>query len=152
MLTERKALSVLRKQGYKITTQRCSVLKALFSCKEHLTANAIYNRAKRDDPKIGLVTVYRILDLFNNLGIICEVRTSGNSHSYLLSRPLEHHHHLVCNGCGVVSDFSDCGLDQLTERLSRKTGYEIEDHVLEFRGYCQECTSSRLSGIRTTAR
>jgi hypothetical protein len=75
-----------------------------------------------------LVTVYRTLDILSELGLICEVHSGGNCRSYLMRRPQEHHHHLICADCGTVADFTDCDLSELEQRLSLETGFEIKGH------------------------
>jgi len=86
-----------------------------------------------------LVTVYRTLDILDELGLICQVHSVGGCRSYLMRRPSEHHHHLVCVECGRVDDFSDCDLSELAEKLARENGFEIEGHILEFSGRCADC-------------
>ena len=137
--TDKKLLSVLKKYGYKLTPQRRAVLKVLNSSQEHLTPADVYEKVQPECPGIGLVTIYRLLKLLIKLGLICEVRANGNPRRYLIRRQPEHHHHLICSGCGVVVDFTDCDLSGLGKRLSRETGFEIETHLLEFVGLCRNC-------------
>ena len=94
---------------------------------------------RQELPGIGLVTIYRTLEILAELGLICEVHTGGNCRSYLMRRPSEHHHHLICSDCGTVVDFTDCDLSRLEQRLHRETGFKIENHLLEFAGQCQNC-------------
>jgi Fe2+ or Zn2+ uptake regulation protein len=63
----------------------------------------------------------------------------SRARSYLLHRLPVHHHHLICSGCGTVLDFTGCGLDALEKKLSRSTGFNIDNHRLEFSGKCREC-------------
>lgn len=135
----KKLSSALKRYDYKLTPQRQAVLKVLSSSQEHLTPAEIYQKVCQEYPGIGLVTIYRILKILNELGLICEVHTGGNCRCYLLRRQPEHHHHLICSGCGAVVDFTDCDLSQLGERLSRQTGFKIESHLLEFLGRCRSC-------------
>ena len=136
---ERKIVSILRQRGYKLTPQRRAVLNVIALTREHLTPAAIYERVHQEHPGIGLVTIYRTLEILAELGLICEVHIGGNCRSYLMRRPLEHHHHLICSDCGAVVDFADCDLGELEQRLSQETGFKIEDHLLEFLGRCQNC-------------
>ena len=62
-LTERKVSSILRRQGYKLTPQRRAVLNAIAANKDHLTPAEIFERVRREYPGIGLVTIYRTLDI-----------------------------------------------------------------------------------------
>jgi len=137
--TDKKLLSVLKKHGYKLTPQRRAVLKVLSSSQEHLTPTDIFEKVQPEYPGIGLVTIYRLLQILTEFGLICEVRANDNSRRYLIRRQPEHHHHLICSGCGTVVEFTDCDLSGLGKRLSRETGFEIETHLLEFVGLCQSC-------------
>ena len=137
--TGRKVAATLRQHGYKLTPQRRAVVRTIVSSQGHLTPTAIYEKVHQEYPDIGLVTIYRTLDMLDKLGLICEVHAVGNRRSYLVRRPSEHHHHLICSECGTVVDFTDCNLTELEQRLSQETGFEIKSHLLELLGRCQNC-------------
>ncbi len=137
-LAEARIAAKLRGHGYKLTPQRRVVIRAIASSQDHLTAAGIYERVHQAHPNIGLVTVYRTIGILAELGLICELHAGGSCHSYTLSSP-EHHHHLICSSCGMVVDFTGHDLGQLEQRLSLETGFEIEDHLLEFTGLCRAC-------------
>jgi Fur family ferric uptake transcriptional regulator len=142
-LNERKLVTTLRKHGYKLTSQRIAVIKAIASSNDHLTPADIYTKVCRENPDIGLVTVYRTLEILDKLDLICEVHSGGSCRSYLVRRPVEHHHHLICSDCGKVVDFTNCDLSKVTQSLSEKTGFKIESHLLEFLGICQACQKAQ---------
>ena len=137
-LTERSIATTLRRHSYKLTPQRRAVIGAIASSPDHLTPAAIYEKVHQERPDTGLVTIYRTLEILARLGLICELHAGGSGRSYTIGAP-EHHHHLICISCGEVVDFSGYDLSPLEERLSRETGFEIEDHLLEFTGLCQNC-------------
>jgi len=134
----KKIATVLRQHGYKFTPQRRAVIQAIASSQGHLTPADIYKRVRREHPEMGLVTVYRTLDILAKMGLICELHAGGNCRSYTTAAS-ERHHHLICSSCGRVVDFGACNLSDLEQRLSRQTGFEIEDHLLEFVGLCHSC-------------
>ena len=136
--TERKIATTLRQHGYKLTPQRRAVIQAIVSSQDHLTPAAIYQKVHQYHPNIGLVTIYRTLDILTELNLTCELHAGGSCRSYTISCP-EHHHHLICSNCGRVIDFTGYYLSELEQRLSRETGFDIKDHVLEFTGLCQDC-------------
>jgi Fur family ferric uptake transcriptional regulator len=136
--SEKKIAIILRQQGYKFTPQRRIVIQTVASSQDHLTPAAIYERVHQEHPNIGLVTIYRTLDILAKLGLICELHAGGSCRSYTTGAS-EHHHHLICTNCGKVVDFSGYDLSQLEQRLSLETGFDIEDHLLEFVGLCQAC-------------
>jgi Fur family ferric uptake transcriptional regulator len=137
--TEKKIRRSIRQHGYKITPQRRAIIKAIIDTREHLTPSAIHERVSREKPGIGLVTIYRTLEMLAGLGFICEMHAGGSCRSYLVRRPAEHHHHLICSDCGRVIDFTDCDLGGLERRLARETRFKISGHLLEFVGQCWNC-------------
>jgi len=138
-LTGKKIAANLKQRGYKLTPQRCAVLKVITRSREHLAPVAIHEEARKCHIKVGLVTVYRTLEILAELGLICEVHTGGRQRNYVMRRPVGHHHHLICSDCGKVVDFAACDLDELEHKLSQKTGFKIESHILELHGRCPQC-------------
>jgi len=105
MLTDRRIGAILRENGHKLTPQRQAVIAAIAGNRDHVTPTEIHTRVRREHPRVGLVTVYRTLDLLSRLGLICEVHAGGTCRSYLLRRPKDdHHHHLICSRCGTVAE------------------------------------------------
>ena len=140
-LTANRIAGIMRKNGYRLTPQRHAVLKAIAGSHDHLTPAEICERVQEEYPHIGLATIYRVVNLLTELKLICRVSLGGNSLSYLMRRPLEHHHHLVCSQCGRAVDFTDCDLSQIEQRLSRETGFNIQGHLLQVHGSCPECST-----------
>ena len=141
-LTANKIAGILREHGYKLTPQRHIVLRAMASSRDHLTPEVIYEKSRVEDPGIGRVTVYRTLDLLSKLNLVCRVHAEGRCRSYMMRRPTEHHHHLVCSGCGKVIDFTNCSLIEMEKKLSQESGFDIRGHLLEFYGLCRDCISN----------
>lgn len=124
------ALGRLRGRGYKATPQREAVLRAL-AAEQHQSLEGIHSRC----PEVGLVTVYRTLDLFGELGISRRLDL-GDGPRYELAEA--HHHHAICESCGLVSEFEQCPLDP--ERLpSAPEGFEVSSHSVEVYGRCASC-------------
>ena len=140
-LTEREVVTTLRQHGYKLTWQRRVVIRTVVSTQDHHTPIAIYEKVHQDYPNIGLVTIYRTLEILTRLNLICELHAGGSCHSYTIAAP-GHHHHLICSNCGRVVDFTGCELEEMQQSLSKKTGFRIDGHLLEFIGLCQTCQIS----------
>jgi Fur family transcriptional regulator, ferric uptake regulator len=138
-LTANKIIGILKEKGYKITPQRRALLKVIASHHDHLSPEAIYEITKQEYPSIGRVTVYRTLEILNTLDLVCQVHALDGCHSYMMRRPTEHHHHLVCSRCGKAVDFTDCNLKNLENNLAEKTGFSIDGHLLELYGKCSDC-------------
>ncbi len=137
-LTKRKIAVKLRQHGYKLNPQRQVVIQTIASSRDRLTPTAIYEKVHQVHPNIGFVTIYRTLDILARLNLICELHVGGSCRSYTIGAP-GHHHHVVCSSCGQVVDFTGYNLDKLEQRLSQETGFDIENHLLEFVGLCHDC-------------
>jgi Fur family ferric uptake transcriptional regulator len=137
-LTERKITATLHRNGYKLTPQRQAVIDTIVTSQDMLTPASIYEKVSNEHPDIGLVTVYRTLELLSRLGLICELHAGSTCPTYTASNQ-EHHHHLICSACGKVVDFTGHDLEPLEDRLSRESGFMIQNHVLEFIGVCSTC-------------
>ena len=137
-LTEKKVATALKRNGYKLTPQRQAVIWAITSSQDYLTPATIFDKVRQDHPNIGLVTIYRTLEILAQLELICELHGEGIYHSYTISTP-QHHHHLICSNCGTVVDFTGYNLSELEQNLSKKSGFRIDSHLLEFFGLCQAC-------------
>jgi Fur family transcriptional regulator, ferric uptake regulator len=129
---------LLRKSGHKATPQRMAIINIVMESKELLSPAALFEKARQVDPEVGEVTVYRTLNILFELGLVCMVHTGENTHSYI-SRPPEHHDHVICSSCGKVVDFMDCNLAELEQRLMKNTGFNIKEHRLDFYGVCSQC-------------
>ncbi len=113
----------IRGLGYKATPQRLAVLRAL-AAEQHQSLGEIRARC----PEVGLVTIYRTLDLRSEIGVVRRLEL-GVGPRYELAE--DHHHHLICESCGAVSEFERCPLDL---RRLRRVDFEVNSHTLEIYG------------------
>ena len=120
----------MRGAGYKATPQRTAVLRALIA-EQHQSLEEIRARC----PEVGLVTVYRTLDLLNELGIVRRLDL-GDRARYELAE--DHHHHMICESCDDISEFDECPLDS-TLLPVENSDFEIRSHSLEVYGRCAVC-------------
>jgi Fur family ferric uptake transcriptional regulator len=135
-------LQKLKQAGYRVTKSRKSVVRTLQGAEGWLRPESILERARRRHPSLGLVTVYRTLNLLSELGCVRRVHFEDGCHGYAQSA-LSHSHHLVCKRCRQVVEFPGTDeLEPLLQRLALKTGFIIEDHMLELLGVCPDCQSS----------
>ncbi|MEA2161014.1 MAG: Fur family transcriptional regulator, ferric uptake regulator [Solirubrobacteraceae bacterium] len=94
-------------------------------------------RSKR---RVSRASVYRILDELERLGLVQRVETGQAMVRYeRIDDQHEHHHHLVCERCGLIMPFSDDDLERAIKRLSRRVPLEVSEHDIVLRGACAEC-------------
>lgn len=124
------AIGKMRGGGYKATPQRTAVLRALAE-EQHQSLEEIRARC----PGVGLVTVYRTLDLLGELGIVRRLDL-GDGARYEMAE--DHHHHAICESCGDISEFEKCPLDPTLLPL-KDSDFEVRSHSLEVYGRCAAC-------------
>jgi Fur family ferric uptake transcriptional regulator len=96
-------------------------------------------RARRTEPRLGLATTYRTVELLRAAGSLrtlagTEPRTYVRCHA-------DHHHHLVCIRCGNVEDTDLCGAPSAAE-LAERHGFAPSRHELEIYGTCARCRAA----------
>jgi len=138
MLSERQIVEQLSRAGYRITLPRRAVIRALVADEGSSTPAQVHSRAQQHCPTLGLVTVYRTLDLLATMGFVRRIHAEDGCHSYAPASN-GHCHHLICRRCGATVEFEGCDLSTFLNEVSQQTGYEIEDHLLELVGLCSMC-------------
>ena len=125
--------------GYRLTSPRKVVMQILSASAQPLAPLEIYQRAQKMDAHLGLVSVYRAMELFTDLGLVRRMHLEDGCHAYTLSSP-GHNHTVICRNCDKTVEFmGDEDITDLVGRVERMTGYRIEDHLLQFYGLCQDC-------------
>jgi Fe2+ or Zn2+ uptake regulation protein len=138
-------IQTLRGRGYRITQSRRAILAALTESDTWLRPEEIHSSAREAHSHLGLVTVYRTLELLREEGIARRIHLPGGCSGYALKSP-GHNHLLVCTRCQRTLEFPGCDLSDLLGALSRKTGYDIRGHILEITGVCPACRTSSMRG------
>jgi Fe2+ or Zn2+ uptake regulation protein len=120
------------------TKQRQAVLRVIRESEEHLTANEVFDDARRILPGISFATVYNSLRYLRNEGLISEVRFGTDATRY--DRKLTRHDHALCNNCGKLVDLELSIPVELIEEASALSKFKAESIELTLRGLCPECS------------
>jgi len=136
-MTTEEMRGLLRKSGQKATLSRVTVLKAL-QARKHPTSAQDLIEALRGE--MDQATIYRILKIFKDKGLIRQIDLRHNHAHYEIVRNDEHHH-LICNQCGRIEDVHHCGIENTYAAILKGSKYfsEIDQHALEFYGVCKKC-------------
>jgi Fur family ferric uptake transcriptional regulator len=133
----------LEARGHRVTPSRRAVIAAVLQQEGHFAVDDLLHRCRG----AGRATVFRTIRLLTELGVVCRVLLDDGTLHYRVSERSQHHHHLVCIGCGSVRDLDDCSVTDLVRDLSNASGYEIDGHWLEFYGHCSACRASVEVGL-----
>ena len=131
--------AVLRREGYRSSEARRAVVDVLSRQHCCMTAQEIWDAVRSEGGVVGIASVYRILDLLTEQGLVQKVDLGAGRAHYEPVRPAAHHHHLVCDECGRVDAFEDEVLETALRRLESDSGYSIARHDVLLRGACRDC-------------
>jgi Fur family ferric uptake transcriptional regulator len=131
----------LRQAGYRLTQPRLAVLQVLQENSGFLSPAEIHERGRALYPSLGLVTVYRTLETLDELDLVRRVHGRGNCHGYARANSARGHY-LVCHRCGQVVEFPCEGMEGVIEAVRQRSGFAIEEHLLELVGLCPACQSN----------
>ena len=120
-----------------LTKQRKAVLQVIQESEQHMTANEVFDDARRLLPGISFATVYNSLKYLKNEGLIGEVRFGADSTRY--DRTLTRHDHAICNKCGALVDLELSIPDELMKEAAARSKFEAGSIELTLRGLCPEC-------------
>lgn len=121
-----------------LTKQRQAVLRVIRGSEKHLTANEVFEDARRLLPGISFATVYNSLRYLKNEGLIAEIRFGTDANLY--DRKLTRHDHAICNNCGKLVDLEVPLPDGLLEVASDRSKFKAASIELILRGLCPECS------------
>jgi Fur family ferric uptake transcriptional regulator len=125
-------------QEYNLTTQRRLLLEVLQEAQGPIDAKELYQLASTKDQHISWATVYRSLNLFEQLGLVDERRLTKAHCSYETKKSLEHMH-LVCQCCGKIIEFDNYLIRELVEVVKRELNFHVTKTDLDLEGYCAKC-------------
>lgn len=128
----------LRSRGGRLTPQRQIVLEALHRIPGHVTAEQILEEIGASHPNINLSTIYRNLELFEELGLVYHAHMGHGPGSYHLSSRGTHNH-LVCRNCGAEIDADIRALGSVEDELMAHHGFEADFSHFAVSGLCRSC-------------
>jgi Fur family ferric uptake transcriptional regulator len=128
--------------GERVTRQRLLVAEALAAAGRQLSAQELYDRIRVEHPDVGRATVFRALEALVSVGAARRLERPGHIYAYVSCEP-EHHHHLVCTQCGRVEEIGERHVGELSEAISARYRFHIEDATLDFYGRCARCQGAR---------
>ncbi len=131
--------TTLRSRGYRLTPQRQLVLQAVDTL-DHGTPDEICAEVRRTAPSVNISTVYRALELLEELGLVTHAHLGHGPPTYHAVSG-EGHVHLVCRTCGGVTDVPASITDDLVARLAADHGFESDVSHFAVHGRCAECSS-----------
>ena len=124
------------------TTRQREAVRAVFADLEGFhSAQEVHARLRDGGDAVGLATVYRAVQSLADDGELDSIRTDSGEALYRRCSP-QHHHHLVCRGCGHTEDV-DCVVGSAPcLQPSESRGFVLDEAEVVFWGLCPSCTST----------
>jgi Fur family transcriptional regulator, ferric uptake regulator len=136
-MDETKLRSYLAAKGYKLSQARGEVFAVLQQSPIPLSNAEIIHKLRG---VIDKTSVYRVLSLFESIGVTHRLWNGFKSKSELTDAFSVHHHHFTCRRCGTISGFESKTIEDSLKRLAQSRGITITAHQLELSGYCKDCS------------
>jgi Fur family ferric uptake transcriptional regulator len=135
-----RTLDSLLAKGLRHGGARRLVVECLAEQECCLTAQEIFDRLRGSGRRVGIASVYRVLELLTSEGFVQRIELGSGLSRYEPVRAGGHHHHLVCDSCGKVEAFEDRALERALHRVEGRSGYAVAGHDVLLRGACVDCS------------
>ena len=124
-------------KNIKLTENRRIIAGVISDSQDHPDVEEVYRRASKINPKIGIATVYRAVNMFEELGVIAkhDFGGKGKARYEKLEGEEDHHDHLIDITNDEVHEFFSEELEKLKDKIAREKGFELVGHKLEL--YCK---------------
>lgn len=128
----------LKRAGLKVTSPRIKILEIMQKPEhQHVSAEDVYRVLIEQEDEVGLATVYRVLNQFEDAGIITRHHFESGRSVFELSAK-DHHDHLVCLTCGRVIEFEDQVIEKRQLEVAEANEIKLTNHSLYLYGECKK--------------
>lgn len=137
-----RMILLMKNKGYKLTPQRRYIIDAVMeNSEQHLSIDEIYTEVKKVCPEIGIATVYRTVQMLEQIGVLTKHHFDDGCSRYELADESKrhNHHHLVCVKCGKVIEIQDNYFGELEQHIEKDKNFTITNHTVTFYGNCKDC-------------
>ena len=135
----------LQARGLRVTPQRAIIFEAIEKLEGHITAEDIYQEVEQVNSYISLATVYRTLELLQELNLITQTNF-GRHQTHFALKDHGTHHHLVCINCNQIEEFDDELFDPIRTRLEERHSFEVHTEHMSLFGLCRRCREEQDLG------
>ena len=141
MITTETILDAFKQKGLRVTEPRRTLALLLVeTAGSEFTAEQLWDMALARDPDVGRATVFRAIEVLQELHLLHRVEFADGSHRFRFCHEAgQHHHHITCSVCGSVSEIDTCLSEEQLAAIEKLAGFVIEGHRLEFFGRCARC-------------
>ena len=140
---ERSVTNMLRDRGFKVTPQRLAIYDILAKTKAHPSAEMIFSELQPLYPTMSLATVYKTIDILNEIGLVQILNVGEDSFRY--DAETDNHPHVRCLDCNRVDDLHGADVSAFVDTVSSSTSYQLTGQQFYFFGICPECQQKKIN-------
>jgi Fur family transcriptional regulator, ferric uptake regulator len=136
-------VSTVHGAAKRVTVAKRTVATVLLETTGHLNADELTQAVQAIAPEVSHSTVYRILEEFEELGIVEHAHLGHSAAVYHLAGAV--HGHLVCEHCGGAVEIPASDFDSLSAQLRRRYDFHLNRHHVAISGLCAHCANAATS-------
>ena len=137
-------LELLRARGLRMTPQRRAIVAEIMASNGHISPTAVARRVQDRMPGVNPSTVYRTLDLLEEIGVLSHTHLESGAEYH--RRAESRHVHLTCSRCGSEDSLSLAEAERLRNLLGQHHGFEPDLTHFAISGLCARCQGRRRRG------
>lgn len=136
---------IFEQNNQKFTKQREIIFKVLKeSSPKHVTPEELFSIVHEQNKQIGIATVYRTLNIFEELGIVNKQEFTDQAYTYEIIDPSnDHHDHIICTECGKIIEEDFLDKDSIYQSLKNQYDFNLNYYSLRIYGICSECAKNK---------
>ena len=134
-------VQALKERGHRLTPQRQLILEAIEASEGHVSAESIHARVAAQFPQVNISTVYRTLELLQDIGLVTHTHFDDGIAQYHLASEAQHQH-MVCRRCGDERELEVSVLDPLDRYLRERYGFVADLAHFAIVGLCARCAAA----------
>lgn len=132
-----KLEQILKQSGLKVTAPRLKILEIFESSQpQHISAEDLYKQLLDEEYSLGLATIYRVLNQFDEAGIITRHNFEGGT--AIFERSERKHDHIICQRCGDIIEFDDPVINERLHEIAKRYHMEVGGKELCLYGICEK--------------
>ena len=135
----KKFRDILRREGFKYTPQRETVLKEIIKDRQHRECEDIYLTLRQKGSHVSRATVYRTIDILVKNDFARKMEIGDGRVRYESKVDIPHHDHLVCTSCRKIVEFVNQDIEDLQDKIAKHYHFKLQRHIHQLFGLCKKC-------------
>lgn len=135
----------LKDEDLRLTSQRLAILEDILGSDKHRECDDIFLSLKRKRMSVSRATIYRTLDILENVGFVRKMDIGDGRFRYENKLAQPHHDHMICLECGKILEFVDYEIEALQVHLSKQHHFKLIRHIHQLFGICEDCQPEAMN-------